>query len=180
MGDLLGWLERLGLERYHDVLVREQVTIDSIPLLSDQDLKGLGIPLGHRVKLLSAAKEIRQGKTQSATASAGDLTDTDTMRRPLTEMFCDLVDSIALAQQYGQEEYRDILNAYRQACSTAIERYGGYIARYVGDGILAYFGYPRAHEDDAGRAVHAALEVLAAVNELDAQQGQQGAGKLAV
>src|SRR4029077_20535043 len=93
--------------------------------------------------------------------------------RHLTVMFCDVVDSTVLAERLDPEDMREVLTSFQDACASAIERFQGYVARWVGDGVLAYFGYPRAHEDDAQRAIYAALGVLAEIAKLNEQLGKQ-------
>ena len=88
-------------------------------------------------------------------------------RRHMTVMFCDVVDSTSLAEQLDPEDFREVLSAYQGVCASAIERYKGFAAQWVGDGVLAYFGYPRAHEDDALRAAHASVGILAGIEELN-------------
>jgi class 3 adenylate cyclase/tetratricopeptide (TPR) repeat protein len=107
----------------------------------------------------------------SAAASSGDTQDT-AQRRHMTAMFCDIVESTPLADSLDAEDFRDVLRAYRQACVRAVERFDGYTADYVGDGVVAFFGYPRAHEDDAQRAVHAALGILEELPALNARLGE--------
>src|SRR6267378_4506133 len=88
-------------------------------------------------------------------------------RRQLTIMFCDLIDSVGLSTRLDPEDLRDVIGAYYRACARSIDQYGGYVARYLGDGVLIYFGYPEAHEDDAGRAVRAALDLVQTVAKLN-------------
>ena len=171
------WLDEIGLAQYGEVLERNAVDLDVLPELSEQDLSDLGIPLGHRKRLLKALKDatssegrvalgqplppaIPAADTSSpnvdATAPAGE-------RRQLTVMFCDLVGSTALSEKLDPEELRSLLHDYRTVCGEVIARYEGFVARYVGDGILTYFGWPKAHEEDAERALRAALEMIQAV-----------------
>src|SRR5215475_2962473 len=159
------WLQDIGLSHYADVFAQNRVDLDVLADLTEADLIGLGIPLGDRKRLLHAigslvdAKAVRgQSGTRQTTIGLSNATTAE--RRQLTVMFCDMVGSTALARQFDPEEVREIIAAYRETCACVIERYDGYIARYVGDGILVYFGYPKAHEDDAERAVRAGLEIV--------------------
>jgi class 3 adenylate cyclase len=104
----------------------------------------------------------------------------DAERRQLTVMFCDLVDSTTLSGQLDPEDYREVVQAYQETGAAVIQRYGGYIAQYLGDGLLVYFGYPQAHEDDAQRAVHAGLGIMAAMGDLNAHLDQRKGVGLAV
>ncbi len=167
-GDIAEWLEGLGLSKYLELFAEQEIGLDVLSDLSDADLKELGIPLGDRRRLLKAA------------ASAGDLVDApekeplkppaaapaEAERRQLTVMFCDLAGSTALSERLDPEELRDVLQAYQQTCAEVVARYEGHIAKYIGDGLLVYFGYPHAHEDDAARAVRAGLELIAEIPRL--------------
>jgi class 3 adenylate cyclase len=126
------------------------------------DLKDLGISLvGHRRKLLAAISALRSGAAPDAVAAAPTVE-----RRQLTVMFCDLVGSTALSVRRDPEDLQDLIGAYHYAVTEVVERFDGFVARYMGDGVLIYFGYPRAHEDDAERAAHCALAVVEAVSNL--------------
>ena len=129
--------------------------------LNELDLAELGIPLGDRKRLLRAIATLIDGKAATGTRRKflGLSNAAAAERRQLTVMFCDMVGSTALSEQFDPEELRDVIATYRETCARIVERYDGYIARYVGDGILVYFGYPNAHEDDAERAVRAGLEI---------------------
>ncbi len=135
--------------------------------LTADDLKELGVAaVGHRRQLLLAIAKLREHAAPSAVGSATvsePLSQPSGERRQLTVMFCDLVGSTALSEQLDPEELRSLLHAYRTVCGEVIARYDGFVARYVGDGILTYFGWPSAHEDDPERAVRAALEIVPAV-----------------
>ena len=140
-----------------------------LPTLTADDLKELGVTsLGHRRRLLEAIAALRLKDTQAdgpvrlPTSQTGNLglSEITGERRQLTVMFCDLVGSTALSEKLDPEELRSLLHAYRTLCGDVIARYDGFVARYVGDGILTYFGWPTAHEEDAERAVRAALEIV--------------------
>jgi class 3 adenylate cyclase/tetratricopeptide (TPR) repeat protein len=160
--DILGWLRSLGLERYEAAFRENGVSLEVLGHLTTDDLKELGVAaVGHRRQLLVAIAELRDGAPRAvrptddhiASISAGE-------RRQLTVMFCDLVGSTALSEKLNPEELRSLLHAYRTHCGNVIARYDGFVAGYVGDGILTYFGWPTAHEEDAERAVRVALEIV--------------------
>jgi len=134
--------------------------------LTDQDLKELGIVLGDRRKLLRAIKELERGRPQRpATSGVAE-------RRQLTVMFCDLVGSTSLSTQLDPEDLREIIGAYHRCCAATVEQHGGFVAKYMGDGVLIYFGYPQAHEHDAERAVQTGLALVEAVPQLAAREGR--------
>ena len=139
--------------------------MDVLPDLSDSDLKEIGLPLGDRKRLLMAALRLEEPARRKSELTTSPKTEAE--RRQLTVMFCDLVGSTALSHQLDPEDLRDVNRAYQDACKAAIERYEGFVARYMGDGVLVYFGYPQAHEDDAERAIHSGLSVIDAMNELN-------------
>jgi class 3 adenylate cyclase len=162
------WLASLGMSEYSERFAEERIEIDVLPELTDQDLERLGIPLGHRRRMLKAIRE--RGGDAPATpqvATAAPATPQDTAeRRQLTVMFCDLVGSTALSGSLDPEDLRGIIGTYHRCCTDLIERNDGFVAKYMGDGVLAYFGYPQAHEHDAERAVHAGLALVEAVPKL--------------
>jgi class 3 adenylate cyclase/predicted ATPase len=163
--EVSAWLERLGLGRYASNFIDNDIDTQLLARLSNADLKELGISsLGHRKKILGAIETLVQAGPQ---ATAAVTPKDEAERRQLTVMFCDLMGSTELSQQLDPEDLREINRTYQDACKTAIERYEGYVARYMGDGVLAYFGFPQAHEDDAERAVFAGLGVVEAVAGLD-------------
>jgi class 3 adenylate cyclase/predicted ATPase len=170
------WLESLGLDRYRELFEQNAITWDVLSELNDGDLASMGIVLGHRKQLLRAIAQLSPSG-EGDTAAAGAIpTEKDTTasvssrdqaeRRQLTVMFCDLVGSTALACRLDPEDLQEVLRRFLEACGKAIERFNGYIAKYMGDGLLVYFGYPYAHEHDAERAVHAGLTVLEVVKAL--------------
>ena len=173
MRSLAQWLEQRGFPQYAQVFAENDVDLEALRLLSDADLKQLGISLGHRRKLLQAIAELNS--TFAATRpddevvedhSAPELRDAKAERRQLTVMFCDLVGSTPLSERLDPEDLREMLHAYQRTCRQIIARYDGYVAQYRGDGVLVYFGWPRAHEDDAARAMHAGLELTEAIPNL--------------
>lgn len=172
------WLELLGLGQYASNFIDNDIDGQLLPQLTDTDLKELGISsLGHRKKIIGAIEILVQaGPAATATITPKD----EAERRQLTVMFCDLMGSTELSQRLDPEDLREVNRAYQDACKTAIERYEGYVARYMGDGVLAYFGFPQAHEDDAERAVHAGLAVVESVAGLDVSVGDAQDIELAV
>jgi class 3 adenylate cyclase len=161
--DVASWLRDLGLERYEATFRENDVGAELLPRLTADDLKDLGITsVGHRRQLLEAIAALAGDPVPppSPPNSAGNLAETAGERRQLTVMFCDLVGSTALSERLDPEELRSLLHAYRTLCGDVIARYDGFVARYVGDGILTYFGWPIAHEEDAERALRAALEIV--------------------
>jgi class 3 adenylate cyclase/tetratricopeptide (TPR) repeat protein len=170
-GQVAAWLEKVGLPQYLKPFSDYGIDFDVLPEITDRDLESMGILLGHRRKLLRSIAELDARKSclpalETKVAPAGELE-----RRQLTIMFCDLVGSTALSQRLDPEELREIIQAYRDAATTVITSYDGVVARLLGDGILSYFGYPSAHEDDAERAVRAGLETIAAVRAVDTREG---------
>jgi len=168
-GDVSGakyWLEGIGLGQYADLFARNRVDLDVLPDLTEADLAELGLPLGDRKRLLRAmapiAKAVAADRLPGTHPTARDprRAATAAERRQLTVMFCDMVGSTALSEQFDPEDLRDMISNYREMCARVVERYEGYVARYSGDGILVYFGYPTAHEDDAERAVRTGLEIV--------------------
>src|SRR5205809_7572707 len=158
MQQISDWLEKLGLEQYALRFAENGIDLDVLPELTDQDFDRLRVLLGHRRKMLRAIAELNQAELVVEPALQHDAE-----RRHLTVMFCDLVCSTALSARLDPEGMGAVVGAYRAACARVIASYDGIIARFVGDGILAYFGYPRAHEDDAERAVRAGLDIIAAI-----------------
>ena len=169
--DVASWLRSLGLEQY-EAAFRDNAIDDSVlPDLTDQDLEKLGVLLGHRRKLLRAIANLEAPPKTAAGAlgvrAAGDAPPRDTAeRRQVTVMFSDLVGSTALSASMDPEDLREVISAYQKCVDETVRRYGGFVAKYMGDGVLIYFGYPQAHEDDAERAVRAGLELVAAVGDL--------------
>ncbi len=169
------WLESFGLGRYSETFQHNAITWDVLPELNEGDLESLGVLLGHRKTLLRAIAQLSSGAGVLATGSLPSAVSPDTPfpperdqaeRRQLTMLFCDLVDSTALSRRVDPEDLQEIIRRFLDACSQAIGRFNGYIAKYMGDGMLVYFGYPQAHEHDAERAVYAGLALLDTVKAL--------------
>ncbi len=165
------WLQEIGLESYTAAFAENEVDFSVVGTLTEADLRELGLSLGARKKFLLAAAATANtamaapGSAANATPSTSSPTSDSSAgeRRQLTVMFCDLVGSTALSEKLDPEELRSLLHDYRTRCGEVIFRYEGFVARYVGDGILTYFGWPKAHEEDAERALRAALEIIQAV-----------------
>ena len=153
------WLDHHGLGKYATLFAENAIGLDILPSVTDQHLERLGLPLGDRLRMQRAILALADDEAAKLAHAAE--------RRQLTVMFCDLVGSTQLSQQLDPEDYREIIRAYRSAVGRVVARYEGSIAQYLGDGLLVYFGYPAAHEDDAERAIRAGLEIVAAVGALD-------------
>ena len=172
--DLAEWLGRQGLGQYAQTFAENHIDYSVLPDLTEDDLEKLGISLGHRKKLLRAIDAVwgtRQARDTTKVARTGAEATSPVQHREaefrqITVMFCDLVGSTQLSEKLDPEDLQKIIDSYRRECSTAIRRYGGEVARYLGDGVLAFFGWPYAHEDDAPRAVHAALEIVSVVTKI--------------
>ncbi|MCG3134134.1 MAG: hypothetical protein HMLKMBBP_01421 [Planctomycetes bacterium] len=170
-GRLAAWLQKAGLEKHAAVFADNEITLEDLPHLTDADLDRLGLPIGPRRRLAVAIEALRAPK--SAAPAAPSAPDTAAVqpvgeRRQLTVMFCDLVGSTALAAELDPEELRDLIQKYRKACGDVVTRYDGHVAQYLGDGLMVYFGWPAAHEDNAERGVRAALEMVQAVKTIRA------------
>ncbi len=178
-------LEELGLGEYARTFVDNAISFRALPALTEEDLKELGLKLGHRRILQQAVATLSDTPSPAQLEGKGGKSSLisptgDAERRQLTVMFSDLVGSTALSQQLDPEDLREVNRAYQDACKGAIERFEGYVARYMGDGVLAYFGYPQAHEDDAERAVRAGLGVVEAMHEVNTNVSQGKGVELAV
>ena len=157
------WLSHLGLEQYEQAFRENDVDVEVLRELTADDLIGLGVvSIGHRRKLLAAIAALR-AEAVATNAETGTLAE----RRQLTVMFCDLVGSTALSTQFDPEDLRDIIAAYHRAVARVVADTDGFISRYMGDGVLVYYGYPQAHEDDAERAVRAGLGAVEAVSRIE-------------
>src|SRR6201984_1915127 len=173
--DIVVWLRNLGLEEYEAAFRNNKIDERVLPNLTQEDLKEIGVgPVGHRRVLLDAIAALRNdGSSKAAsvdpatTSSAPSAHPEDRAeRRQVTVMFSDLVGSTALSAQMDPEDLRDVISAYQKSVTETVDRFGGFVAKYMGDGVLVYFGYPQAHEDDAERAVRAGLALVAAVRDL--------------
>ena len=166
--DIAIWLRDLDLERYAAAFAENEIDERSLPTLTADDLRDLGVTLiGHRRRLLDAIAALRDGTPPPAASPSPEQPEGgEAERRQLTVMFCDVVGSTALSTQFDPEDLRDLINAYHRAVAETVARFDGFVAKYMGDGVLIYFGYPQAHEDDAERSVRAGLAVVDAVANL--------------
>ena len=160
--DVGTWLNSLGLDQYTDLFREQAIEADVLAELTEQHLIELGIPLGHRLRLLRAIGELAEGGRPVNGAQPFDAPE----RRQLTVLFCDLVGSTELTAQLDPEDMADLIRAFQGAVATAVGRFEGHIAKWMGDAAMVYFGYPRAHEDDAERAARAGLALIKAIAEL--------------
>jgi hypothetical protein len=162
--DLGGWLRSLGLEEYETAFRQNHIDDTILPSLTAEDLKDLGIgSIGHRRKLIDAIALLRADATTKAPPGLPKPAQDTAERRQVTVMFSDLVGSTALSARMDPEDLREVIAAYQKCVSDTVRRFGGFVAKYMGDGVLVYFGWPQAHEDDAERAVRAGLELVEAV-----------------
>jgi class 3 adenylate cyclase/tetratricopeptide (TPR) repeat protein len=181
------WLEKLGLVQYAQRFAENDITFAILPDLTDQDLKELGVAsLGHRRQLLRAIVELGNAPTtpaptaprSSSPTPIASPTETAGERRYLTVMFCDLVGSTSISAGLDAEEWRDLVSSYLDTASAAVTAVGGHVAKKLGDGILALFGYPLAHENDAERAAHAALAIQRALADWNVKNAGSGKPEL--
>jgi class 3 adenylate cyclase len=183
MQQVVDWLEKLGLGQYAQRFAENDVSFSVLPDLTDQDLKDIGVSLGHRRQLLREIANL--DKTSAAFPPAPPRTgppvatkvaphsEATGERRQVTVMFSDLVGSTALAARMDPEDLREVISAYQKCIAETVQRLGGYVAKYMGDGVLVYFGYPQAHEDDAERAVRSGLKLIEAVGGLKSRASLQ-------
>ncbi len=160
------WLTAKGLGKYADVFAENEITIDVLPELAEADLRELGLPLGPRKLLLRAIGALADQPaedTPSVGSNAIAVPTSTAERRQLTLMFVDLVGSTGLAERLDPEEMGGVLRGFQNCVAGEITRLEGHVAKYMGDGVLAYFGFPSAHEDDAERAVRAGLAIVQAL-----------------
>ena len=178
--DVAAWLRGLGLGQYAPAFRDNDIDGDVLPELTADDLISIGVAsVGHRRKLLAAIAALRAEPPSVAQPAASAVSAPTSPpkvgieRRQLTVMFCDLVGSTALSARFDPEDLREIIGAYHRAIADTVGRFAGFVAKYMGDGVLIYFGYPQAHEDDAERAVRAGLAVIDAVSALDTPEPLQ-------
>ena len=177
--DVGDWLRALGLGRYEAVFCDAEIGPDVLADLTDSDLEKLGVTLGDRKRLLKAIASLYPAQTLPQPSNPSPMLlarENAAERRQLTVMFCDLVGSTALSARLDPEDMREVIRAYQDACSGAVARYDGFVAKFMGDGVLAYFGFPRAHEEDAERAVRAGLDIAAVVAKLETRGERKSQG----
>jgi class 3 adenylate cyclase len=183
--DVGGWLRGLGLGQYAEKFRDNKINADLLPRLTNDDLKDIGVSaLGDRLQLLDAiAALVRAKPPADAPASPSKPTpskghEVSAERRPITVMFCDLVGSTSLAAKLDPEDWRNLVNAYLDEASKAVTGLGGHVLKKLGDGLMALFGYPQAQENDAERAVRAALAIQRGLAEINAKNAGKGAPEL--
>jgi class 3 adenylate cyclase/predicted ATPase len=177
--DVANWLRNLGLSRYEAAFSENSIDADVLPDLTDGDLLHLGVNLGDRKRLLRAIASLCSTEPAKPTAEATQTSSqSPAERRPITVMFCDLVDSTSLAARLDAEDWRDLVGSYLDEASAAVTRLGGHVHSKHGDGLMALFGYPKAQENDAERAVRAALAIQRALDELNARNAAKNASRL--
>jgi class 3 adenylate cyclase/predicted ATPase len=188
MPQIADWLKKLGLPEYGERFAENGIDVSVLPHLTDQDLKDLGVLLGHRRKMLAAIAELSsRARATDAPIGSASIPTASPIARPaegagerryLTVMFCDLVDSTGIAARLDAEEWRDLVNAYLDDASAAVMEMGGHVAKKLGDGLMALFGYPLAHENDAERAARAALSIQRALADLNRKNAGSGKPEL--
>jgi class 3 adenylate cyclase/tetratricopeptide (TPR) repeat protein len=167
--DLGNWLRNQGLERFETAFRDNGIDESVLPHLTQDHLRELGLPLGARIKLLAAIAALKEAEQSLPASKAIDVSPADTaQRRQITVLFSDLVGSTALSTRMDPEDLRKLISAYQKCVTETVQRFGGFVAKYMGDGVLVYFGYPEAHEDDAERAVRSGLALVAGVAKLKA------------
>src|SRR5947209_6245008 len=175
--DIDGWLRGIGLAQYAEIFRANDIDGELLGRLTNDDLKDIGVAsLGHRKKLLEAIATLTaapEAPSSIPVAVTGPKTHDTAERRQVTVMFSDLVGSTALSAQMDPEDLRELISAYQKCVAETVHHFGGFVARYLGDGVLVYFGYPQAHEDDAERAIRAGLELITAVAGLKTRAPQQ-------
>ncbi len=180
MSDVTEWLASIGLEQHAAAFSENDIEFGLLTSLDHEVLQAIGVKsAGHRMTILKAAQALdaRRAEAVEPDAQQSDSNSqkatSEAEHRQLTVMFCDLADSTALSGRLDAEAYRDLILAYQEICTRCVERYEGYVARFFGDGMLVYFGYPRAHEDETRRAIHAGLEILEVLDGLNSAEATQ-------
>jgi class 3 adenylate cyclase len=167
--DVAEWLRGLGLEQYAPAFRDNDIDGEVLRRLTSEDLRELGVAsIGHRRRLLDAIAAFRPTEPPPAPAPISAVAG-EAERRQLSVMFCDLVGSTPLSTRFDPEDLREVIGAYHRCVGDTVARFAGFVAKYFGDGVLIYFGYPEAHEDDAERAVRAGMAVIDAVGRLRVQ-----------
>jgi len=170
MSAVRDWLEAIGLGQYADAFEANDIDTDLLIRLDDQLLKDIGVAsAGHRLRLSDAIAKLAPTQPGAASAAtAAEVPAASAERRQLTVMFCDLIGSTALSTRLDPEDLREVIGRYHACVAETVSRFDGFVAKYMGDGVLVYFGYPHAHEDDADQAVRAGLALVNAVSEVAA------------
>ena len=166
--------------KYAQQFAENAIDLSVIRDLTEEDLKDLGVLLGHRRKILRAIAELDAGASTPIEAVSEPLLRGEAQRRHLTVMICDLVGSTSLSARLDPEDMRVVIDAYHAACARITRSYDGFLAEFRGDGVLAYFGYPIAHEDDAERTVRAGLDIIAAVGRLETRAAEPLAVRIGI
>jgi class 3 adenylate cyclase len=168
MQQIADWLKQLGMSEYAERFAENRIGVAALPPLTDQDLKDIGVLLGHRRIILAAISKVAGAApaTPEPTAQVEPKPQDAAERRQVTVMFSDLVGSTALSARMDPEDLREVISAYQRCVAETVQRFGGFVAKYMGDGVLIYFGFPQAHEDDAERAVRSGLELVTAAGDL--------------
>ena len=173
MQPIADWLEKLGMPEYLPRFIDNDIDCSVLRYLTDQDLKEIGVSLGHRRKMLASIAQLVETApaTPDLDARPEPKAEESAERRQVTVLFCDLVGSTALAGSVDPEVLSALIRRYQDACAGAIGRFGGFVAKFMGDGVLAYFGFPRAFEDAAERAVRTALAIGMEVGRIEGPEG---------
>jgi class 3 adenylate cyclase/predicted ATPase len=179
MSAISAWLDGIGLGQYTNTFTENGVDLDLLSDLSESDLEKLGVALGHRKRILRAISDSFV-RSQAETSNQVLLPPSQPEKRNLTVLFCDLVGSTALAVQLDPEDLSAVIRRFQAICTEVIRHNGGYVARFMGDGLLVYFGYPQAHEDEAENAVHAGLDLVARVSQLLLPSGEPLATRVGI
>ena len=184
--ELESWLDRLGLSQYAATFAENAIGLDVVTDLTDADLVNLGVTLlGHRKRLLNAIADVQRGRVDNFVVGLHPAppiarSRPKAERRQVTVLFCDIVGSTALAHRLDPEELAPIFDRYHTTASETVREMGGHVARFIGDGVMAYFGWPTSREDDAERAVAAGLELIEAVSRLSTLDGESLAVRVGV
>ena len=173
MQQIADWLKTLGMSEYAERFAESDIDVEVLSELTDKDFDRLGVSIGHRRKMIRAIREfgaspiaaVTEHPASAATAPQAPPRGT-AERRQVTVTFSDLVGSTALSARMDPEDLREVISAYQKCVADTVQRFGGFVAKYMGDGVLIYFGYPQAHEDDAERAVRAGLELVKVISDL--------------
>jgi SAM domain (Sterile alpha motif)/Adenylate and Guanylate cyclase catalytic domain len=178
--DVGAWPRGLGLGQYETTFRESEIDAEVLPDLTEGDLNQLGVPLGHRKRLLKAIAALGPPETAAKPPSPAPASSPAGVaeRRPITVMFCDLVESTSMAAKLDAEDWRTLVNTYLDEASAAVTGLGGHVLKKLGEGLMALFGYPHAQENDAERAVRAALAIQRALVEINARNASKGAPEL--